>query len=168
MRDAGRYLAQALIYAAFALLLAGFSSAPAYRHLAPGLGVVKLSFAHAGARVSECRRMSAEEVAALAPNMRRDLDCPRGRVPLHIEMDVDGELYFNASPAPSGLSGDGPSTVYARVPLAAGEHRIDLRMRDSRRPEGFDYIRTETVTLAPAQLIVIGFDKNKGGFHVLR
>jgi len=35
-------------YAAFAAFIGYFSAAPEYRHLDPGLAVVKLSFSHAG------------------------------------------------------------------------------------------------------------------------
>lgn len=167
MGDVARVLGQLLVYALFGALLVGFSQGPAYTHMDPALALVKLSFEHAGARVRECKRLTPEEIARLAPNMRRPLDCPRARVPLTVELAVDGETVYRETVPPSGLAGDGPATVYARFPIAAGRHRLTARMRDSRAEEGFDFETTETVELEPQQIVVVGFDKNASRFVFL-
>lgn len=168
MAEVARVLGQLLGYALFGALLVGFSQGPAYVHLDPGLALVKLSFEHAGARVRECKRLTPEEIAKLAPNMRRALDCPRERVPLAVEFVVDGAMVYRETVPPSGLAGDGPSTVYARFPIAAGRHRLTARLRDSRRTEGFDYETSEVVALEPQRVLVVGFDRTAGRFTFLR
>jgi hypothetical protein len=133
----------------------------------PGAAVITLSFGHAGARVSECRRLTTEEIAALAPNMRRPMDCPRGRVSLLVEFELDGEVLYHASLVPSGIASDGASSVYERFVVAPGRHRVRVRLRDSRREEGFDYEMEEDIDLVPGQHLIVDFRAGTGGFRIL-
>jgi hypothetical protein len=66
--------------------------------------------------------------------------------------------------APVGLSGDGPSAVYRRLPVAAGDHQLEVRLRDSARTEGFDYHHQAQVTLGPREIMVVDFRAEMGGF----
>jgi hypothetical protein len=45
-----------------------------------------------------------------------------------------------------------------RVQVAAGAHRIAVRLTDDVRSAGFNHVREATVTLRPAQILVIDFD----------
>lgn len=158
-----RWLGQGLLYTLFALIIGSFSHWPRYRHLAADEAEVRLSFSHEGKRESACRQRSPEELAKLAPNMRAPLDCPRRRSPVTVAVDVDGRPAIRRVAKPSGLSGDGASTVYQRLVLPAGEHRLAVRLRDDIRSAGFDYQREESVTLKPGQVLVIDFNAEKGG-----
>ena len=95
------------------------------------------------------------------------MDCPRGRVSLLVELDIDGERGYSAWLPPSGLAGDGASTAYERFVVAPGRHRITARLRDSRREQGFDHELDEGVELAAGQHLVIDFRANTGGFRIL-
>ena len=44
-----------------------------------------------------------------------------------------------------------------------GTHRLAVRVKHDARSAGFDFERTATVTLRPAQILVIDFDPGKGG-----
>jgi hypothetical protein len=159
-----RHAAQfALIVALFAAV-AAFSNWPAYRTIPPEHAVVMLSFVHGADRQAECRRLSPAEIAKLPPNMRRVQDCPRGRRPLYVELDIGGENAFRASLPPTGIAGDGPSKVYQRFVVPAGDHKIAVRMRDTPRAEGFDHAREAKVTLAADQMLVIDFKPESGEF----
>ncbi len=162
-----RYLAQILMYGLFAAVVGYFSDTPAYVHHDPDKALIRLSFSHAGEHKVECRRRTPEEIAALAPNMRRPFDCPRERIPLVVELVLDGELLYHGVLPPSGLAGDGASTVYQRFEVASGQHRLIVRLRDSRREQGFDYEREELVALRPRQNFVIDFRPQTGGFVFL-
>jgi len=157
------WVGQLLLYGVFALVIGVFSRWPVYRHLAADESLIKLSFTHAGKRVAECRQLSAEELAKLPPNMRAPTRCERERAPVRVEVDIDGASAFSLAAAPSGLSKDGASSVYRRLKVAAGTHRIAVRLKDSAGASGFDYRREAVVTLAPAQILVIDFDAEKGG-----
>jgi len=132
------------------------SAWPVYRTIPEGAAMLKLSISHGGERT--CRALTAEELSRLPPNMRRTEVCDRERQPVYLELDIDGETVFASLLPPSGLAGDGPSHAYERFVLAAGEHRVAVRLRDSMRAEGFDASAERTVTLAPAQNLAIDFD----------
>jgi hypothetical protein len=104
-------LGQAAAYAAFVTLIGSFAAAPAYVVHDPALAQIKVSFSHGGAHLTECRRLTQEDLMKLAPNMRKPLDCPRGRVPVTIEIDLDGQPLMRETARPTGLWQDGPYTV---------------------------------------------------------
>ena len=162
-----RTVAQIALYAGFAFVVVALSSWPPYARIDSDNAVIKLSFSHAGERREPCRTLSPEELAALAANMRSGVDCPRERVPVVVELEIDGEHIYRAALAPSGLAGDGPSSVYERFEVPAGHHRIRVRLRDTVRESGFDHEGAADVVLAARQSFVIDFRAELGGFQFL-
>jgi hypothetical protein len=158
---------QVIAYALFAVVIGYFATRPAYTHLAPGKAVIKLSFSHAGQHKGECRQLTQEELNKLPPNMRRPMDCPRERLPLLVELELDGQLIYHDELPPSGLAGDGASTAYKKFPVDSGQHHLVARLRESGRTDGFDYEKEAEVTLAPQQNFVIDFRPELGGFLFL-
>jgi hypothetical protein len=163
MKRALAWTGQAVLYALFAIFIGVFSGWPPYEALPPDQALVKVSFIHHGQRVAECRPYTAEELAKLAPNMRTPMKCGRERSPVTIEVDLDGATVYRHVAVPAGLSRDGPSSVYHRIAIPAGEHRIAVRMKDSASAATFTHTRDATLTLKPAQVLVIDFDAEKGG-----
>jgi len=159
-----RIAAQFIVIAALFAGVAALSDWPAYSQIPKNSGVVMLTFVHGADRKGECRRLTPEEIARLPPNMRRVQDCPRGRRPIHVELDVDGRSVFKASLAPTGIAGDGPSRVYQRFVLPAGKHDLAVRMRDTARAEGFDHERRDSVELSADQMLVIDYRPESGSF----
>ncbi|AMO22483.1 hypothetical protein GCM10027034_28650 [Ramlibacter solisilvae] len=156
---------QAAGYGLFAAVLGVFSHWPRYEALAPDVAVVKVSFIHHGARAQPCRAYTAEELAKMPPNMRAPMKCGRERLPVAIEVAIDGRPVLSRVAPPSGLSRDGASSVYHRLELPAGEHRISVRLRDA-PGEAFNHVREATVRLSPAQVLVIDFDAATGGIKL--
>lgn len=165
-RGPAAWLLQGVLYGLFALVIGVFSHWPPYRHLAPDTALVKLSLVHVGKPVADCRQLTATELAKLPPNMRAPTQCPRERSPVTVELDIDGAPAVRTVAAPSGLSRDGASAVYQRLPVPAGERLLQVRLRDDVRADGFAYTLERRVTLAPAQVLVIDFDAGKGGITV--
>jgi hypothetical protein len=159
-----RIIAQGFAYAAFAALVGYFAAAPAYTYWDPHRAQIKLSFSHPGKPIRECRRLTPQEIAKLAPNMRKPMDCPRERLPVLVELALDGKLLYRAALPPTGLWNDGQSVVYQKFAVAPGRHRLVARLRDSRRTEGFDYERIADIDLRPRQHFVIDFRTAAGGF----
>lgn len=156
---AGGAISVALILAAAIL-----SARPVWQSLPPDTALLRLGFTHSGVRA--CRARTAEELAALPPNMRSAEICDRRRAPVRIEMDLDGRTFLAEDLAPSGLAGSGPSRIYHRVELPAGTHRLDLRLRDDPAATGFAHVAAFDVTLAPAQSLAVDFDADAGGFFI--
>ena len=158
-----KILFQVVAYALFAAFIGYFSSAPPYRHLAPDRAVVKLSLSHAGERKEECRQRTPEELAKLAPNMRAQLDCPRERSDVRIELEMDGAVLALVEARPSGLRRDLPSTIYRRVEVPAGRHTFRARLADTASGE-FRHRGEVTLELAPGRVLVVDFIASRGGF----
>ncbi|MFZ5789832.1 MAG: hypothetical protein ACOY3L_03950 [Pseudomonadota bacterium] len=157
-------MGQAVCFLLFAATIGIFAQYPPYTHFPPEMAQIKLSFVHAGAHVQECRRRTAEELAKLPENMRKAIVCDRERLPLAVELALDGQVIYRATLPPSGLSKDGPARAYERFVVPPGKHEIVARLRDTARTEGFDYESQTTVELSPSQNLAIDFRSGAGGF----
>jgi hypothetical protein len=158
-----RIVAQLLLYVPLMALLGYFSTSPRFELIPAGDALLRISLIHAGQRKQECRTRSPEELAKLPPNLRAALDCPRERAPLTVELEIDGAVVFSRSVPPAGFKRDGAASLDHRLPIAAGRHRVVARLRD--RAEGpFNYVREETLELAPGGMLLIDFVATKGGF----
>jgi len=159
----GAWIGQAVLYAAFALFIGVFSHWPTYKPLEQGQALIKVSFSMTGKPVGDCITRTPEELAKLPPNMRKPVECPRERSPVSIEVDLGGKNVLSRTAQPTGIKRDGTSAVYERMPVPAGEQQITVRMKDDVRADGFNHQHQATVKLAPAQVLVIDFDAEKGG-----
>ncbi|UCH52717.1 MAG: hypothetical protein JSW09_08910 [Pseudomonadota bacterium] len=155
---------QLVAYAAFMAVIGYFAAAPAYSPFPSDQAQIKLSFRHTGPPKVECRRLTPEEIAKLAPNMRRAVDCPRERLPIAVEVELDGKILYAATLPPTGIWKDGSSKIYETFAVLPGRHTLTARLRDSRRAEGFDHTRREEIELRPRQNFVIEFRGDRGGF----
>jgi len=150
-------IAQAVAYVAFAAGVGYLSASPTYQHADPARAVISLVVSHATKRVGECRKLTQEELAEIAKNMRQAQDCPRGRHDMYIEMLFDGERLFSGAARPTGLWRDGPASLYGKFPAPAGKGTLTVRMRDTGREDGFDFERSSTIELRPRQNFVVDF-----------
>jgi hypothetical protein len=148
-----------------AILLGYFATRPPYQYGDAGRASVKVSLSHAANRVKPCVQLTQEEIAELAANMRRTETCERQRLPLFLELDIDGETQLSLRAKPSGLWSDGPASIYERFEVAPGVHTIVAKLRDSARTEGWDYVGKETVELQPGRYFTITFKPETGGFN---
>jgi quinol-cytochrome oxidoreductase complex cytochrome b subunit len=150
------------LYAAFGGLIVLFSHRPAYAPVPPGAALLQLSIAHAGARLEPCRALSEAELARLAPNMRAPLDCPRARSPVRITVALDGRLLVDETVAPAGIAHDGASTLYRRIAVPAGAHRLRITVDDDLRRPG-QAEREVSIDLAAGRVLSIDYKPRHGG-----
>ena len=101
-----QYLLQVVNYAVFIALVWFFSINPPYHPLQKDEAKVTLAFGHTTKHLQECRRKSQEELLKLPPNMRKPMDCVRGRSPLTIELSLDDKVYARDTVPAPGLFGD--------------------------------------------------------------
>ena len=156
---------QALLYAAFAVFVGYLSVAPAYQYADPEIAVIKLSLSHAAERVEACVKLTPQQINERAMKGEPINECERERLPLAVELDVDGATVLSLAAVPSGLWKDGPASVYERLAIDAGVHTITARLRDSARETGWDYAYSEEVSLAPGRYFTITFRAENGGFE---
>lgn len=159
-----QYVGQAVVYAAVAALIGYLATRPVYRQFPEGKAQIKLSFAHGAVRAKECRRLTPQEIAKLPPSERRPNTCERERVPVHVQLDLDSQIIYDAKLEPTGLAGDGPARAYEKFAVAPGPHVVTARLRDSRDVNGFNYETRREVTLSPGQNLAIDFKADAGGF----
>lgn len=164
LRRTGQFIGQAVIYVGFAVFLGIFANSPSYTRVPEGSALIKFSFAHGAKAKGGCRRLSREELAELAPNMRKLDACPRERLPVYVRLVIDGDVVIERNLPPSGLHSDGPSRIYERITLPSGPHEIVVSLRDTIREDGFDYEHKQPVDLAPGQSLAIDFHGGGDGF----
>jgi hypothetical protein len=75
---------QALTYLGFVAVVAYLSASPAYDYANADMAAIKLSLSHPADRVEPCVQLTPEQIAELAPNMRRVEQCERERLPLTV------------------------------------------------------------------------------------
>lgn len=169
MTQFAKYLGQAVAYALLMAFIGYFATSPGYTYVDPQeKTVVKLSLAHAGKIVGECREISEQQRKRFPPGARIPQDCPRERSDITIEFSLDGKQVFSKVIPPTGLSRDGAAYVYETFVVPAGEHQLEVSMRDDVRTSGFDYVRKETVMLEGGRMLIVDFMPERGGFVLVR
>ncbi len=161
-----RILGQAAAYAAFGAAIVVLSHVP-YRAVPPDAALIQVSIAHAGARLAPCRKLTEAELAARAPNMRAPLECPRGRSPVRVVVEVDGRPLLDETSPPTGFARDGASIVYRRIPVAAGSHRLRVMVSDDLRAPQRAAERIDTVRLEPGRVLSVDYQPERGGILLL-
>ena len=156
---------QALLYGVFATFIGFLSVKPAYQYADPDLAVIKLSLNHAAERIEACTKLTPQQINERAVQGQPINECERERLPLAVELDVDGKTVLSLAATPGGLWNDGPASVYERLSIDAGTHIITARLRDSARETGWDYEHSREVSLAPGRYFTITFRAENGGFE---
>jgi hypothetical protein len=166
MNNVLRYGLQVFNYMIFTAVVWYFSIKPAYHQLEKDQAVITLSFTHATKLREECRKLSQEEFLNLAPNMRVPMDCPRARSPLRLELYLDDKLIKNAALEPPGFHSDQSISLFQRIKVRTGEHKLRVWMNDDINREGSTYQHEQTVILKPEQQVLLDFDVGSGGFFL--
>ena len=157
-----RYLLQAINYTVFMALIWYFSSSPAVRLIGENESLLTIAFAHAGEVSKPCHKLTQEELMKLPPNMRKPEDCPRERSPIIVEAKLDGELVYSQTMQPPGIFKDGSVDIYFSKKIPAGKHRFEIKMDDSVRKPGFDYMFEQTIDIQPTHILLVEFDSLQG------
>ena len=79
------------------------------------------------------------------------------------ELKLDGKTVVDVSVPPSGLAKDLSSTLYRRVNVPAGEHRVVAKLGDT-PAGGFNHVKEATVALKPGAILLLDFDAKEGGW----
>lgn len=158
-------IAQAVTYAWFAAVIGFFAASPPYAYSDPDTAQIKVSLSHPGKRKVECRLRTREELTKLPANMRAPKDCSRERLPVSVELVLDGTVVMAESGRPGGLAKDGPSVFYRVITIPSGRHGITMRL-DETGNGVFDFEKTLDLDLFPGRALAVQFNAAKGGFIV--
>ncbi len=157
-----RYLLQAFNYTLFMIFIWYFATSPSVRVIGEDEAMITVAFSHAGETREACRMLSQEELMKLPPNMRKLDDCPRERSPIIIEATLDGEIIFSKTYLPPGLFNDGAVNIYYNSKVPAGNHRLEIKMDDSVRKQGYNHMLEQNVTIKPQQILLVEFEPLTG------
>ena len=161
-----RYPLQILNYSIFMGLVWYFSILPPYHQLDEGEALITYTMSHVGKHVTECKKMSYEELMKLAPNMRKPMDCPRERSPVVMELQLNDEVIFSHTAQPLGLYKDQGIDIYHNIKVPAGKHYMKTWLNDDVKIEGPIYQYEQDIVIKPEQHLIIQFDSGEGGFTV--
>lgn len=161
---AGRYLLQAINYTVFMAIIGYFATSPSIQIIAEDEAMITIAFAHAGILREPCRKLSDEELAKLAPNMRKPEECPRERSPVVIKAILDGKTFYDRKLQPPGIFGDGGVDIFFSGKVPAGKHHLEIKMNDSVRIEGFNHVFEQDIDIEPAKILLVEFNPLKGFF----
>ena len=156
-------LLQLPAYAVFAVGIGYLSVSPGYQYAADDRATIKVSVSHATKHIKPCVLLTPQQIAELPPNMRRTESCERKRLPLIMEVDIDGDTMLRVQAEPSGLWGDGAASVYERFEVSPEMRLITTRLRDSGRESGWDYVRSEEHMLHAGKYFTVTFKAETGG-----
>lgn len=123
-----------------------------------------MSFNHHGA-ILDARKLTKEELAKRLPHMRAQVNVTRERVPVRLRIQVDGQTVHDGSYQSKGFSHDGPSMAVVRLPVAPGQHTVQVELADTADAAQFTQPWTETIAFQENHLRVVLFD-TKAGFSL--
>lgn len=143
MKPPVRIQVQLLAWSLLGLLIAAFADGPSFNPLPAGHGRLTLAVAHLSERIEPCRQLSERERMELPPTRRVTEVCERARVPVKIELIVNGRTLLARAFEPSGLHDDGRVYLVEAWPLPAGHYRAELtltgRTEETSRHEVFEF-----------------------------
>ena len=164
MLKAAALTGQLVIFGLTALVLGVLSTHPTYQASREDKAQILLSFSHVGQHKGECRKLTREEIQAMAANMRRAELCPRERLPVTVELELSGDVIYHAVLKPTGLSSDGASQAHERFTVEPGAHRLVVRLRERPEAGGFDYQDAMDIELEAGENYIVDFRSEMGGF----
>ena len=121
-----------------------------------------VSFKHAGERAGDCRALSPAELKKLPVHMRPAQVCPESRVPVRMQVRVDGRMLLNHAYPPRGLFADSASLATEQFSVPPGIHRVDVQIGDSADTSEWSYQHECEMRFAGGVRRVILFDRTRG------
>jgi quinol-cytochrome oxidoreductase complex cytochrome b subunit/coenzyme F420-reducing hydrogenase delta subunit/Pyruvate/2-oxoacid:ferredoxin oxidoreductase delta subunit len=139
------------------------SEGPIYPFYNKEMALIKFAFKYSGRHKSEQRELTEKETENMLRHMRRTnspfpkmrMVGKRERLPVYIELEIDNRMILSKTYYPAGLKNDGPTFAYEEIPVLPGAHHIKIRMRDSKRESGFDYIFEKEIEAQAGKVIVV-------------
>ena len=138
-----------------AVLIGYFSDSPTYSIIDEGESLLLFTMNHKGERLVPCVEPTIEELKA-----RNFTACQRERVPVVVELEIDGEKKLSEVYKPRGIRKDGPSYAYKKIVVTPGTHRVTVRIRDSREMR-YDYVFDREIVFEAERVVIIDFEDKR-------
>jgi hypothetical protein len=158
----------AIIVAFAGVLTVGALSRAPYTADPAEYGVLRLAWRARGARVEECRRLTADELERLPPHMRQVERCEGRMLPYRLQVRVDTARALDELLQAAGARHDRPLYVYHELPLEPGTHALVVTFtREGEIPAGAREedegtparLALDTVVgLSPRRILLVTYD----------
>ncbi|MBI4827865.1 MAG: hypothetical protein HY804_03510 [Nitrospinae bacterium] len=155
------------------LLVYYFSTSPAYHFHEPGDTQMVVSFKTLTANLTLCGEEEQKEFEETASHRRSHMQrksrvCgSRERVPLRLDVWLDGQQLTGELIQPSGLQADGVTFVFKRYTFPAGAHAVKVAAQDYRADgSGQKTVFERTLALDAARVTVIDYDPERQSFFI--
>ena len=114
--------------------IAGLSRVPTAQ-ADPDEAIIRLSWRALGVRLEECRRLTEEELEALAPHMRTPESCTGRNADYELRVTLAGAGVVTDTVHPTGLRTDRPVYVLRDFPVVPGSHKVTVSFKALVPPE---------------------------------
>ena len=161
-----KLLAMCVAAGLFIALIARFSNWPDTNLRDSDQAVISLTFTQAGELLQPCRKLTQEELDQLPANMRKTQECGRERQSVGVVFKLDDKIIYEENLPPTGIWNDGEVTVYQRINIPQGHHRLFIGMRTSARQQGYDYRLESDIELGAGQHLVVEYDDISQAFVI--
>lgn len=134
---------QLLAWVLLGALIVAFADGPSFDPLPAEHGRLTLAVAHLSERVEPCRQLSEAERMELPPTRRVTEVCERARIPVKVELVINGRTLVAQEFQPSGFHADGRIFLVQRWALPVGNYRAELTLTgptaETSRQEVFEF-----------------------------
>ncbi|OGV96660.1 MAG: hypothetical protein A2W53_06050 [Nitrospinae bacterium RIFCSPHIGHO2_02_39_11] len=163
-----RVMASVSILFLSAFLILYLSERPIYPFYNKDMSLIKFTFKHPGRHKSEQRELTDKETENMLRHMRRTnspfvkmrMVGKRERLPVYVEVELDDKMILAKTYYPAGFRKDIPAFAYEEFPVFPGTHHVKVRVRDSKREEGFDYTFEKKIEAQPGRITVVDLFNN--------
>ncbi len=155
------------------VLIFFLSTSPGYTYHQPDESMIIVSFKKTTERRTLCDDSQMEDFRSTEDTQRSHMrkkgrNCgSRDRVSLEMIINMDGDERFNGLIQPSGLNSDGVVFIYERFSIKAGDHTIEVKVRDNKDPNAEFKTFKESISLKGHEIAVIDYDKGKDSFFLI-
>ncbi|MBI3584596.1 MAG: hydrogenase iron-sulfur subunit [Nitrospinae bacterium] len=157
----GAVISFVIIASMFSILF--LSEMPKYPFYDKDMSLIKFAFKHPGRHKTEQRELTEKETEDMLRHMRRTnspfpkmrMVGKRERLPAYVEIEINGKIMLAKTYYPAGLKNDTPAFAYEEIPILPGIHYVKVRIRDSKREEGFDYTYEKEIEARIGKVTVI-------------
>jgi hypothetical protein len=130
--------------------------------------MIRLSWRARGARVEECRPLTAEELERIPRHMRREEICEGTVLPYRLRVVLNDQPAIDELVRSAGARQDRPLFVLQELPVPAGTHHLFLEFIRQGEPSGDDEPATPghltldaIIALGPHEVALVTYDPER-------
>ncbi len=121
-----------------------------------------VTFKHPGRIEENCRERSPAELAREPVHMRQARVCDRERASVRMRVKIDDRAVIEKIYAPKGIWHDGNSVAVETLPVAPGEHEVEVEIGDSHEIGEWSFKTDQQIRFTREARRVIAFDRLAG------